>query len=101
MRWAAVTLLIVCVFVLQSAPGLAAPQDERGFVGRVLDLTNAERQQAGLAPLVLSAQLNEAAQTYSQVLASGACFEHTCGAVPKFEDRAGQAGYRGWNALGE
>ena len=70
MRWAAVTLLIVGVFALQTAPALAAPQDDRGFVGRVLDLTNAERQQAGLGPLAISTQLNDAAQGYSQVLAS-------------------------------
>jgi uncharacterized protein YkwD len=100
-RWAVVTLLIVGVFTLQTAPALAARQDDRDIVGRVLDLTNAERQQAGLGPLALSPQLNDAAQGYSRVLASGACFEHTCGPVPKFEDRAGQAGYKGWNALGE
>jgi uncharacterized protein YkwD len=101
MRWTLVTLLFAGLLVLQTAPALAAPQDDRGFVSRVLDLTNAERQKAGLGPLSLSAELNNAARGYSQVLASGACFEHTCGPVPRFEDRVGQAGYSGWNALGE
>src|SRR6266851_1676456 len=101
MRWTLVTLLFAGLLVLQTAPALAAPQDDRGFVSRVLDLTNAERQKAGLGPLSLSAELNNAALGYSQVLASGACFERTCGPVPRFEDRVGQAGYNGWNALGE
>jgi len=89
------------VLVVQTAPALAAPQYDRGFASQVLDLTNAERSRAGLGPLALSAQLNDAAQSYSQVLAGGACFEHTCGPVPTFGDRVGQAGYNGWNALGE
>jgi uncharacterized protein YkwD len=101
MRWSLVTVLFLGMLVVQTAPALAAPVDDRGFVSRILDLTNAERQKAGLGPLALSTPLNDAAQGYSQVLAGGACFEHTCGPVPKFEDRVGQAGYNGWNALGE
>jgi uncharacterized protein YkwD len=101
MRWALVTLSFLGVLLLQTAPALAAAQDDLGFVSRVLDLTNAERQKAGLGPLALSTSLNDAAQGYSQVLAGSACFEHTCGPVPRFEDRVGQAGYNGWNALGE
>jgi uncharacterized protein YkwD len=101
MRWALVTISLLGVFVLHTAHAWAAPQDQPVFVSRVLDLTNVERQKAGLGPLALSTQLNDAAQGYSQVLASGGCFEHTCGSVLRFEDRVGQAGYNGWNALGE
>jgi uncharacterized protein YkwD len=83
------------------APVAAAPLDDASYTSRVLDLTNAERQKAGLAPLALNGQLNDVARGYSEVLATSGCFEHTCGPVPQFQDRAGQAGYTGWNALGE
>jgi uncharacterized protein YkwD len=67
----------------------------------VLELTNQERQNAGLAPLSLSDQLDSAAQDYSEVLADTGCFDHTCGPVPDLSDRDVQAGYTGWTALGE
>jgi uncharacterized protein YkwD len=101
MRLATVTLFLASLLVLHVAPAAAMPLDESGFALRVLELTNAERQKNGLAPLAMNAQLNDAAQGYSQVLASSGCFEHTCGPVPDFADRAKQAGYTGWNALGE
>jgi uncharacterized protein YkwD len=104
MRLAAVTVLSAFLTILQ--PGVlaaaAAPiQDQSDFSGRVLDLTNAERQKVGLGPLSVSAELQDAAQSYSQVLASSGCFQHTCGAVPDFVQRDSQAGYSGWTALGE
>ena len=67
----------------------------------MLELTNAERQKAGLASLSLNAQLANAAQTYSQVLATSGCFQHTCGPVPNFAERDGQAGYTDWTSIGE
>jgi Cysteine-rich secretory protein family len=70
-------------------------------VTRVIELTNAERQKAGLSPLAAQANLMSAAQGYAGVLASGTCFAHTCGPVPDFSDRATQAGYSSWNALAE
>jgi uncharacterized protein YkwD len=100
MRLLTVTFLFVSLLVASVAPAAAAPNDIN-FAARVLDLTNVERQKAGLPPLIMNPQLTDAAQTYSQVLASSGCFEHTCGAVPNFADRATQAGYAGWNALGE
>jgi len=54
-----------------------------------------------LAPLAISAELADAAQGYSAVLASSGCFEHTCGAVPNFADRDANSGYAGWTAIGE
>jgi uncharacterized protein YkwD len=82
-------------------PTAAAPGDNRGFATRVLDLTNAERIKAGLAPLVSNSQLEEAAQSYGEVLASSGCLRHTCGPVPDFTDRDQQAGYLSWTSLGE
>ncbi len=71
------------------------------LVAQVLDLTNRERQNAGLDALVLSPELREAAQGYSQVLATGDCFSHTCGPVPDFAERDAQAGYNDWTSIGE
>jgi uncharacterized protein YkwD len=102
MRWSIVTLFVTTLFLLQVGLVSAAPNDAAdGMVARVLDLTNAQRRDAGLGPLSLSSQLSEAAQKYSQVLASSGCFEHTCGPVPNFVDRIGQSGYSGWTSLGE
>jgi uncharacterized protein YkwD len=101
MRWALVTFLCAAFSVLQTAGASAAPADQGELVARVLDLTNAERVRAGLSPLAASAELQDSAQGYSQVLALSSCFEHTCGAIPNFADRDIQAGYTGWTALGE
>src|ERR1700694_4726490 len=104
MPWAPVTLLLAGFFVMQMgsvAAAAAAAANDPAFVARVLALTNVERQKAGLGPLALSSELNDAAQKYSQVLATSGCFDHTCGPVPNFADRAGQSGYMGWTALAE
>src|SRR5437660_1560261 len=102
MRWALVTIPLAIVSILNAAVVAAAPLDNTGdYIARVVDLTNQEREKAGLEPLNASAELQDAAQGYSEVLASSGCFEHTCGPVPNFADRDGQAGYTGWTALGE
>src|SRR5688500_16698190 len=82
---------------------LAVPAAEAADdpVSRVIELTNVERQKAGLTPLATQANLMNAASSYAGVLASGSCFAHTCGPVPDFSDRATQAGYANWNALAE
>lgn len=79
----------------------AAPEDESSYVARVLDLTNAERQKAGLPALALSDSLANSARAYSRVLAASGCFAHTCGPVPDLVDRDAAAGYAGWSAVGE
>ncbi|HLZ29887.1 MAG TPA: CAP domain-containing protein [Chloroflexota bacterium] len=95
-------LLLTGMLGLLPLPAAAtAGPDHSADLARELELTNAARQAAGLTPLVLSAQLSDAAQNYSQVLAAGSCFEHTCGAVPDFAERLGQAGYVGWSAIAE
>lgn len=92
-----VTFLLLHLLV----PNATFAAEETTFAGRVLDLTNVERQRVGLAPLSMNPQLNDAAQSYSQVLASSGCFDHTCGSVPNVMDRVRQAGYTSWNTLAE
>lgn len=101
MRLFFVTPLVAILLSLHVGLAAAASQDDAAFTARVLDLTNAERQKAGLPPLALNSQLGNAAQNYSQVLAATGCFEHTCGPVPDFADRDAQAGYTGWSTIGE
>ena len=98
-------LTVLCVTIgmlalpLDTAAG--APADESSYVGRVLDLTNAEREKAGLAPLSLNQQLTDSAQGYSELLAWSGCFAHTCGPVPDFVERDAAVGYTAWSAIGE
>src|SRR5262245_831653 len=93
---------LACSLLVSAAPGLASAQVDRdaGIV-RVLELTNVERKKVGAAPLALSPELNGAAQSYSDVLASTGCFAHTCGPVPDVADRIDQSGYAGWVAIAE
>ena len=69
--------------------------------GRVIDLINDQRAAMGLPALTTSPELDEAAQSYSQVLASMDCFDHTCGPVSDLGDRLAQSGYTDWQAIGE
>jgi uncharacterized protein YkwD len=96
-------LLLPLALVRAPVPALAGagPDNAAAQTARVLELTNVERARAGVPPLVLSIQLSEAAQQYSDVLATDACFAHTCGPVPDMVQRDAQAGYTGWTAVGE
>jgi uncharacterized protein YkwD len=93
--------LVMALLGVSTSAAAAEPFDHGTFADRVIELTNAERVNAGLSPLTMNPQLQDAAQTYSEVLASGGCFDHTCGPVPDVADRDDQAGYSGWTALGE
>ena len=96
-------LLLPLALVRAPVPALAeaASENAAAQTERVLELTNAERVRAGLPPLALSPQLTQAAQQYSDVLATDGCFAHTCGPVPEMTQRDAQAGYTGWTAVGE
>ena len=98
--------LPLALLVSPSATDAAAAQagaagDAGAAADRVLALTNAERAAAGLGPLAPSPELTAAAQAYAEVLSQGGCFEHTCGPLPELADRLGQAGYVGWQRIGE
>jgi len=101
MRLLSAAALVGSLLLWPAAPLSASPLDDTSFAIRVLDLTNAERSKVGLPPLSMNAQLNEAAQIYSEVLATSGCFEHDCGQVPDFSVRISLAGYTGWVALAE
>ena len=89
-------LAIAALIFVQSAGPIAAEVSPRG-----VEITNSERQKAGLAPLAANPDLAEAAEVYARVLANGECFEHSCGPLSDLRDRAAQAGYTGWTILGE
>lgn len=74
--------LIAALLTLLTAPLLfIAPSSTAAAnpPGEVVDLVNAYRRQAGLAPLHVNPSLTSAAQSYANVLASGGCFGHSCG----------------------
>jgi uncharacterized protein YkwD len=94
-------MALLAVGQAQADSPTSIADDSQAQLTRVLDLTNSERNKAGLPPLALSPQLTAAAQDYTQVLATSGCFAHTCGPVPDLADRDVAAGYSGWIWLGE
>ena len=84
------------------APLIASADAERDAnIARVLELTNIERQKVGAPPLAVSPELSNAAQSYSEVLATTGCFEHSCGPVPDVAARLVKSGYQGWTGWAE
>jgi uncharacterized protein YkwD len=82
---------------LASNAELAASQPLHPFIQRVLDLTNLQRQKAGMQPLRLNSQLNTAAQTYSQTMALDDFFSHTGADGSRMSDRIDATGYQYWS----
>jgi uncharacterized protein YkwD len=78
------------------SPGLREP-----LVEAVIELSNAERTKAELAPLRRNESLVQAAQEYAAVLAPGPCFEHTCPPVPALADRLTRARYTDFERISE
>ena len=92
----------------QSSPGTdtsapASPSTVNSEVAvAIADLTNVERNRAGLAALTVSARLNTAARLQADQLASSQILEHDVpnGPYPSPPDRLAAAGYQ-WQAYGE
>ncbi len=97
----ALALLLPALLLVAGAPAQRPASAADDEVTRVIQLTNAERQKAGLPPLVANTALAAAAQEYALVLTSDECWAHTCGPEPDFARRADNAGYAGWSALAE
>jgi uncharacterized protein YkwD len=68
------------------------------FVQRVVELTNLQRSQAGLAPLTLNEKLSKAAYVHSRDMALKDYFSHTGSDGSNASDRVRRAGYRYLNA---
>jgi uncharacterized protein YkwD len=68
----------------------------------IVDLTNVERDRAGIAPLRTNQQLMRAAQLQAEQMASIGRLDHVLngGPYPSPKDRLAAAGYR-WQAYGE
>lgn len=67
---------------------------------QVLALINQARAQAGLAPLVASADLEQSASAHNQTMAGGCGLSHQCAGEPAVGDRESAAGVD-WTAAGE
>jgi uncharacterized protein YkwD len=87
------------VFVITMQPAAADPVADN-LIAQVVAITNTERADQGLTPLVEDPLLDWVAQTYAGVLAEGACFGHECGEMPELAGRVGAVDYR-WQRLGE
>jgi uncharacterized protein YkwD len=76
------------------------PSSGNSFINRVLELTNAQRLQAGLQPLTLNSKLNNSAQTHSEDMALRDFFDHKGSNGSSMGDRAKASGYN-FSRLGE
>ena len=76
----------------------------QNFIDEVLRLTNKFRADNGLSPLALNAELNIAAQSYTEEMANGDFFGHNGKENNREKDNVGlrvtEAGYD-WNRVGE
>jgi uncharacterized protein YkwD len=106
-RLIVVAILVSALLVEGQGPSPALAQDKGPappadpVVARVVELTNAERQKAGLPPLSVNPDLAEAAQRYAEAMAATGCFEHTCPPIPELQGRVESAGYTQWGRLAE
>jgi len=71
------------------------------FIERVLQLTNREREKAGLQPLELDLKLSSSASWKADDMADKDYFDHSDGGGRDFVDRAEKFGYADWTYLGE
>ncbi len=70
------------------------PRDTKNdFINRVLELTNQERTQAGLKPLVLDEKLSNVSQKHSEDMANNDFFSHTGSNGSSAVQRAQAEGY--------
>jgi uncharacterized protein YkwD len=76
------------------------PSSGNSFINRVLELTNAQRLQAGLQPLTLNSKLNNSAQAHSEDMALHDFFDHKGSNGSSMGDRAKASGYQ-FSRLGE
>jgi uncharacterized protein YkwD len=84
------------------SPSALAPRNDPTELARdVVALVNAERAKEGAPALQANESLMRAAQSYSAILGRGDCFEHTCPPEPQLQSRLANAGYSGFDRIGE
>lgn len=81
-----------------TVPTTAVPS---GWQAQLLSLVNAQRANAGVAPLTLCASLTRAAQDYSRVLAGWGTLSHVGPDGSTLYTRVAAAGYGGYLMVGE
>ncbi|MBW0132717.1 CAP domain-containing protein [Pseudonocardia abyssalis] len=75
-------------------PTTAAPRRAAGGpAAQVVELTNAERADAGCDPLVTDPRLAAAAQGHAEDMSAGGYFDHVSRDGRRFDDRIGAQGY--------
>ncbi|QJY51119.1 CAP domain-containing protein [Pseudonocardia broussonetiae] len=75
-------------------PEPAAPRrSSGGAAAQVVDLTNAERADAGCGPLATDARLGAAAQGHAEDMSAQGYFDHVSRDGRRFDDRIGAEGY--------
>lgn len=82
-----------------SAPEPLSPSNN-SFIQSILDLTNIERQKAGLQPVQLNDKLNNSAQLHVQNMGNRDFFSHTDPNGTSVGDRAKAFGFQ-YSAIGE
>ncbi|MBD3881758.1 T9SS type A sorting domain-containing protein [Phormidium tenue FACHB-886] len=91
-------LQLAAVDALQNGTRSSADANNSALVQRVVELTNLQRSQAGLAPLKLNAKLSNAAYVHSRDMALRDFFSHTGSDGSNVTNRIREAGYRSLNA---
>lgn len=81
-----------------TVPTTAVPS---GWQAQLLSLVNAQRANAGVAPLTMCASLTRAAQDYSRVLAGWGTLSHVGPDGSTLYTRVAAAGYGGYLMVGE
>lgn len=97
LRFAGCLLLTLSTLVV---PALAATGGTAGMEARMVQLVNADRARAGLAPLTSDPSLAAVARAHSSDMVSGGFFSHTSPSTGDPEQRINAAGI-GWRAYAE
>ena len=96
-------VVVTCGCATPASPTEASPSSGDGaMASSIVDLTNAERANAGIAPFRTSAQLMQAAQLQADQMARLGRMEHELPGAqyPTPADRLAAVGYR-WSTYGE
>jgi hypothetical protein len=100
MKKLSVLIALLVALCLLAVGSLLPAQAQAGGDTQILAILNTARQNAGLHPLVMNANLVQAAQGHSNYMATTGILSHTGSGNSSVGQRVTAAGY-GWNAVGE